>query len=491
MFVSVTGIPSSVYGQTWWEYQSRDDAVWTEVTESTGVLWLVKGINDVGDPNVPGGLTQCQDPLIPLETEWVLRTTKITFANESYAGIKPCGQDVIGWLAVMESDDYVTTGFKPRAFHFGDAHFLKCGYNAMLCVDVHIVDAKDDLPEPLLPWYPPPNIPEVVFASTSGSVAESAGTRNVAVNIRPAAPAGELTLSYGFGGTATRNTDYTSSWTVLVTAGATSVNIPVVITDDSDNEGNETITLTLTGGTGYTVGSANVHTLTITDNDGTVVAAPEITFASISGSVGEDAGTHSVAVNLSPAAPSGGLTLNYGLGGTAARNTDYTSSGTVSVTAGATSVNIPVVITDDSADEEDETIILTLQSGTGYTVGSADTHTLTITDNDTPEAAFASASASVDEDADTHNIIANIVPAPQADLALNYDLDGTAVEGEDYSITSSGTVSVDAGETSVNIPVVITDDNEDETDETIILTLMSGAGYDVGSADTHADDHGQ
>ena len=331
-------------------------------------------------------------------------------------------------------------------------------------------------------------LPEVTFASASGSVSESAGTRNVAVNLSPAAPSGGLTLNYGLGGTATRNTDYTSSGTVSVTAGATSVNIPVVITDDNADEGNETIILTLTGGTGYTVGGANVHTLTITDNDGTVVAAPEITFASASNSVDEDAGTHNVAVNLSPAAPSGGLTLNYGFGGTAARNTDYTSSGTVSVTAGATSVNIPVVITDDSADEEDETIILTLQSGTGYTVGSADTHTLTITDNDTPatpEIAFASASASVNEDAGTHNILVNIVPAPQADLALSYNLGGTAVEGEDYSISGSGTVAVTAGETSVNIPVVIIDDSEEEESKTIILTLQSGAGYDVGSADTH------
>ena len=327
--------------------------------------------------------------------------------------------------------------------------------------------------------------PEAAFASTSSSAAEDAGTRNVAVNLSPAAPAGGLTLNYGLGGTATRNTDYTSSGTVSVTAGETSVNIPVVITDDNEDEGNETITLTLTGGTGYTVGSANVHTLTITDNDGTV-AAPEITFASASNSVAEDAGTHSVAVNLSLAAPSGGLILNYTGGGTATGGSDYTSlSGTVDVTAGATSVNIPVVITDDDEDEGNEIIVLTLTSGTGYTVGSANTHTLTITDNDRSEVTFASASASAGEDAGTHEITVDIDPAPQADLTLNYDLGGTAVAGEDYSIASSGTVAVTAGETSVNIPVVITDDNEDEGNETITLTLTGGTGYDVGNANIH------
>ena len=330
--------------------------------------------------------------------------------------------------------------------------------------------------------------PEVTFASTSSSVAEDAGTHNVAVNLSPAAPAGGFTLIYTTsGGTATNGSDYTSlSGTVDVTAGATSVNIPITITDDNDDETAETIILTLTsGGTGYTVGSANVHTLTITDNDGTV-ATPEITFASASNSVAEDAGTHNAAVNLSPAAPSGGLTLNYTTGGTAIGGSDYTSlSGTVDVTAGAASVNIPVVITDDNDDEGNEILVLTLTSGTGYTVGSSNTHTLTITDNDRPEVTFALASASIGEDAGTYDITVDIDPAPQADLTLNYDLGGTAVAGEDYSIASSGTVAVTAGETSVNIPVVITDDNEDEGNETITLTLTGGTGYDVGNANIH------
>ena len=338
-------------------------------------------------------------------------------------------------------------------------------------------------------------LPAAAFASTSNSVAEDAGTHNVAVNLSPAAPSGGLTLNYtSSGGTATVGSDYTSlSGTVPVTAGATSVNIPVVITDDNDDETDETIILTLTSGTGYTVGNANTHTLTITDNDGTVTTpAVAVAFASASGSVDEDAGTHNVAVNLSPAAPAGGVTLNYTTGGTATVGSDYTSlSGTVDVTAGATSVNIPVVIADDSADEEDETIILTLTSGTGYTVGSANVHTLTITDNDETvtipavSVAFALASGSVDEDAGTHNVAVNLSPAaPAGGLILNYSSGGTATNASDYT-SLSGTVSVTAGATSVNISVVITDDSADEGEETIILTLTSGTGYTVGSVNVH------
>ncbi len=127
------------------------------------------------------------------------------------------------------------------------------------------------------------------------------------------------------------------------------MNIPIVITDDIEDEPAETVILTLTDGTEYTVGSANVHTLTITDNDG----MPQVSFALGASSVGEDAGTHYVAVAIisALAAP---FTLNYTLGGTATEDADYsiTGSGTISVSAGATSVNIPIVITDDTEDRD-------------------------------------------------------------------------------------------------------------------------------------------
>ncbi len=63
--------PHSAYSQTWWEFASRDHAVWTDVTDDTGVLWLVKGINDVGSPveDRPELLTSCQDSRLPIYTE--------------------------------------------------------------------------------------------------------------------------------------------------------------------------------------------------------------------------------------------------------------------------------------------------------------------------------------------------------------------------------------------------------------------------------------
>ncbi len=334
-------------------------------------------------------------------------------------------------------------------------------------------------------------LPEAAFASSSGSVAESVGTHNVTVNFSTAAPAGGFALNYRLDGSAARNTDYTSSGTVSVTANAISVNIPIMITDDDVAENNETVLLTLTDGDGYTVGSNHTYTLTITDNDALVL--PEAAFASPSGSVEENVGTHNVAVNFSTAAPAGGFVLNYRLDGSAARNTDYTSSGTVSVTANSTSVNIPILITDDDVTENNETVLLTLTDGNGYTVGSANKHTLTITDNDgtppvitfKPEAAFISASGSVSEDVDSYTLPLQLSVAPEESLTLNYQPGGTATEGIDYRLDSSGTVSVATGVTEANILITIIDDNLEENHETITLTLTGGTGYDVGSANVH------
>ncbi len=225
--------------------------------------------------------------------------------------------------------------------------------------------------------------PVASFASSASSAGEGSGTRNVTVNLEPAPQSG-ITLNYGVGGTATSGTDYaTLSGSVSVSSGASSVDIPVTITDDNADESDETVVLALTGSTGYSVGSANRHTLTIRDNDGTPpLETPVASFASSASSAGEGAGTRNVTVNLEPA-PQSGITLNYGVGGTATSGSDYaTLSGSVSASSVASSVDIPVAITDDNADENNETVVLTLTAGSGYTVGSPNRHTLTINDDD-------------------------------------------------------------------------------------------------------------
>ncbi len=338
-------------------------------------------------------------------------------------------------------------------------------------------------------------VPVVAFSSASASVDEAAGTHTVTVSLDAALEA-DLTVAYSLSGAATQGDDYeiagvtSGSGTVTVSGGATTADISVDITDDTVVEASETVVLTLTDDAGYTAGTTNVHTLTITDND-----LPEVDFPVTSASVDESAGMRNVTVRLDQP-PAVDITVAYNLYGAAARGNDYGisgvtgTSGTLDVSAGATTAAIPVSITDDEVVEGNEDIVLILSQGTGYTVGTANTYTLTVEDNDKlPEVVFASASANAGEASGMRNVTVNLDVPPAADISVAYSLSGAATRGEDYGISgvtgASGTLDVAAGATTAHIEVAITDDEVVEGSEAVRLMLTQGTGYTVGTANAH------
>ena len=194
-------------------------------------------------------------------------------------------------------------------------------------------------------------------------------------------------------------------------AGAQTATLELTVTADGTAEGSETFTIALgsdstfddaalgtnVGGGADPHGTDNTFDVTVNDGAAPPPGTPAVGFASATSSAAEDAGTHNVTLDLAPAAPSGGLDIAYAVTGTATAGSgnDFTiqGSGTLSVAAGATTATIPVAIIDDSTDDDAETVVLTLSSGTGYTLGGTSVHTLTITDNDDPITPVACVSA--------------------------------------------------------------------------------------------------
>jgi hypothetical protein len=123
---------------------------------------------------------------------------------------------------------------------------------------------------------------------------------------------------------------------------------------------------------------ATLTTVTVNIDDVVVAAtitASDATAAEPSGNDGE------FTVTLSAPAPAGGTVVNYTVSGTATNGVDYANlGGSVTVPAGATTVTIPVAVIDDSFQETDETVILTLDGG-----GSS--ATVTISDDGDPDVA--------------------------------------------------------------------------------------------------------
>ncbi len=206
------------------------------------------------------------------------------------------------------------------------------------------------------------NPPVVDFNATSSNGAESVSSKAITVDLS-AASSQNVTVNYAITGTATGSgTDFTlANGTLTISAGATSGTITIgSIADDSLDEANETVILTLSSPGNATLGSDRVHTYTITDNDD----APVVDFNATSSNGAESVSSKTITVDLS-AASSNNVTVNYAVTGTATGSgTDFTlANGTLTINAGATSGTITIAsIGDDSIDEANETVIITLSN---------------------------------------------------------------------------------------------------------------------------------
>ena len=334
--------------------------------------------------------------------------------------------------------------------------------------------------------------PTAYFATDSLTAAEGSGAHEVKLTLWHSVD-NDLAVKYRVRScsrnrrTPTPGLDYTAlSGTVTVPKGRNIVTIPITIIDDGVPEGDECFLLELVRGEGYIPFQApsldqwvRVE-VTVTDND-----TPTVSFASASQSAGEGTGTRDVEVSLSPA-PTTDITLAYTVGGTATSGSDFTiaGSGTLSVPKGATTATIPVTLIDDSVQERGETVVLTLSGSASYGVGSPGAHTLTILD-DEPAVYFASASQDADEGSGTHDVEVKLNKAPATDITLAYTVGGTATSGSDFTIASSGTLSVPKGATAATIPVTLIDDSVQERGETVVLTLVGSAGYPVVNPGAH------
>ncbi|MCZ8291100.1 Calx-beta domain-containing protein, partial [Microcystis sp. LE19-59.1C] len=290
-----------------------------------------------------------------------------------------------------------------------------------------------------------------------------------------------LTVNYTLGGTATLNTDYTRTGTnntVTFAAGSSTATVTIDPTADTIVESNETVALTLATGTGYTIGTTNAVTGTITNDD------TSVTLAVSPASVTEDGTTNLIYTFTRSGVTTNSLTVNYTLGGTATLNTDYTRTGTnntVTFAAGSSTATVTVDPTADTIVESDETVILTLAAGTGYTVGTTTPVTGTITNVTLPSVTLAVSPSSVTEDG-TSNLIYIFMRTGDTTnpLTVNYSIGGTATNGSDYTLLPTSVI-FEANSAIATVMVDPTADTTVENNETVALTLAAGTGYIIGT----------
>jgi hypothetical protein len=188
------------------------------------------------------------------------------------------------------------------------------------------------------------------------------------------------------------------------------------------------------------------------------------------------------------------LTVDFQVDGTATFEVDYTVSGAASFTgnagtvtfpAGSTTVTVAAQPIADRIVEEDETIVLSLVPGSGYTVAELPTATGTIQDDDT-DVWMAVSPDAIPEDSGLELIYTftriGVVDQP---LTVQFSVGGDATFNEDYLVDGAATFSDAAGsvqfaadQTTATVLVRPVSDDQVEPDETVVLTLLPGANYE-------------
>lgn len=347
--------------------------------------------------------------------------------------------------------------------------------------------------------------PEVNFAVASDSVAENVAGLSHTILVSLTGPTqAPVTVHYavtnsGAGGAATAGAtvaagvDYAVSGgvaggTLTFASGATTASIVVGLNNDTISELTEPAQITLSAPSSMAVlGTVSVHTLSITDDDGT----PTVEFALANSSVAENVvgGAQVLSLNLSN--PSSQIvTVGYAVtGGTAAGSgADFTlNAGTLTFAPGQTVRTVSMAIVNDSVSELTETAIVSLSAPVNASVGAIGSHTVSITDDDGPPAVnFATATSNAPEGTATHSVVATLTGSSSQDITVNYAVTGGTASGSGVDFTlASGTLTFLAGTTTQTIAMAVVNDTIDESDETVVVSLSSPTNATLGSTLGH------
>ncbi len=305
-------------------------------------------------------------------------------------------------------------------------------------------------------------------------VENNSGTNNLIFKVTLSTTSTQtITVNYATANnTATAGSDYTAkTGTLTFTPGQISQDIIISVNGDTAIEPDETFLINLSNPSNALI-TDNQGLGTITNDD---VTLPNITLAVSPASVTEDGTTNLVYTFTRSGSTTNALTVNYTLGGTATLNTDYTRTGTtntVTFAANSSTATVTVDPTPDTIVESDETVILTLASGTGYTVGTTTPVTGTINNDDFSQLSIND--ITVVEGKDNNAILTVTVdnPNPQP-ITFNYTTAPiNATANVDYT-SKTGTITIAPNTSTATISIPILNDNLNEANETFAINLSN------------------
>ena len=327
---------------------------------------------------------------------------------------------------------------------------------------------------------------------------EDDSTIDFVVKLDPASDE-SVTVDYATAnGTATAGNDYTAkSGTLTFNSGETSKTVQVSIIEDTVDDNNETLTLTLSSASGAEISDATA-TGTITNSEPSPLTAR---FTSMPDTHDGSADISFLVEFTEDVSISRGDFRDFAFTVT---NGDVTAAQRINHRSDLWTITVKPDSNEDVAitlpgNRDCDTLgpICTpgdnprqLSNSPSATVtgpagdSSSDTEEETAEDTTvTSKLSVADATAS-EEDDSTIDFVVTLDQASDESVSVDYATsNGTATAGDDYT-AKSGTLTFASGETSKTISVSIIDDSTEENDETLTVTLTnaSGAVIDDGTA---------
>ncbi|MCY4052698.1 MAG: inverse autotransporter beta domain-containing protein [Hyphomicrobiales bacterium] len=344
------------------------------------------------------------------------------------------------------------------------------------------------------------------FADASSSVEENAGTAYLLLQLGHAAPVGGVSVNVDAAG-ATDDIAFASSASITVPAGtpegqvAQSVaSIAIDIIDDNDAEASETVTFTISEGSGFPASpwqidpDAATHTMTILASD---PLKGDVGFAPGNPASAKEGDTLTLTV-MSSATADADLPVTW----TAApAGKVQTATGTVTIANGSDSQTFSLDINDDSASGPAGSITVTLAAPdlpNGWSLGNNTSHAVAIDNNGvSPDILgpttnvqrtvnFADASTPVNEGASVSTTL-SVSPTPDGEVKIPVlipaDTDAYTITVAPAEALSDGEITFNADRPSVTLTLNAPEDDGDTGDESVRVTLGTPlpSNYSPGS----------
>ena len=328
------------------------------------------------------------------------------------------------------------------------------------------------------------DLPTVSIAATSASKVEgSTGTTPFTFTVTRSSGVGTSSVNYAVAHVGTSADDFSgaTSGTVSFLAGETSKVITLNVVGDTTIELSEAFNVVLSSAVGATLGTATAAGQVTNDDLPTV----SIAATSADKAEGSTGGTTAFTFTVTRSSGVGTSSVGYALvhGTTVAADFSGTTTGTVSFVAGETSKVITVYAVADTVIEGDETFSVALSAPVGATLGTA-TAAGRLVNDDVPVLSLSATSADKVEGNTgttpfTFTVTRNVGTGVSS---VGYAVVHGSTSADDFSGSTTGTVSFADGETSKVITLNVVGDTVGEGNETFSVALSGASNATISTA---------